>query len=341
MPTALTLDIETAAKLLAWLRETGRIPDDETPEVTVLAGGVSSRAVLLRSAAREWVLKQALSKLRVPVDWFSDVSRVHREASALRWLGELAPEGATPEFVFEDEKTHVVCMKAIPQPHENWKTLLLAGDARTEHVDAFAELIATIHVRSGRRLEELEPELGDQTFFESLRLEPYYRYTATQVPAAAAFLGKLQQETRTVRTTLVHGDYSPKNVLIWNGTLVLVDHEVAHVGDPAFDLGFSLTHLLSKARHLPDARGRFLDASHSYWSRYAAMTEGEPWRTGLEPRIVRHTLACLLARVAGCSQLEYLQPAEKERQRETVLALIEEPAKTIRELIDEWAAALG
>jgi aminoglycoside phosphotransferase (APT) family kinase protein len=196
-------------------------------------------------------------------------------------------------------------------------------------------------VRSGRRLEELEPELGDQTFFESLRLEPYYGYTATQVPAAAVFLEELQAETRAVRATLVHGDFSPKNVLIWNETLVLVDHEVAHIGDPAFDLGFSSTHLLSKARHLPDARERFLDASRRYWSRYSAITEGEAWRAGLEPRVVRHTLACLLARVAGRSQVEYFGPAEKERQQETVLALIEEPPETMAQLVDEWAAALG
>jgi 5-methylthioribose kinase len=335
-----TLDVEDPAQLVAWLRKSERIATDETPDVTILTGGVSSRTVLLRSANREWVLKQALAKLRVPVDWYSDATRVHREASALRWLQDLAPKGAAVEFVFEDEHSHVLCMSAVPQPHDNWKTLLLAGDVRAEHVHAFAEIIATIHVRSGRRLEELEPELGDQRFFESLRLEPYYSYTTTQVPAAAVFLEELQEATRAVRATFVHGDLSPKNVLVSNRRFVLVDHEVAHLGDPAFDLGFSAAHLLSKARHVQHARERLLEASRRYWSRYAALTEQEAWLPGLEPRVVRHALACLLARVAGRSQLEYFEQAEKSRQQETVLTLIEEPPATMAELVDEWAAAL-
>jgi 5-methylthioribose kinase len=335
-----SLDIEQTDELVAWLRANGRLDPDETPEVTVLAGGVSSRAVLLRSDRREWVLKQALAKLRVPVDWFSDPLRVHREASALRWLRDLAPPGSSPEFVFEDAAEHVVCMTAVPFPHENWKAMLLAGDVRAEHVDAFAEILATIHVRSGRRLGELVAEFGDRSFFETLRLEAYYGYAAECVAPAAAFLHELQRDTRDVQATLVHGDFSPKNVLIHAGRLVLVDHEVAHLGDPGFDLGFSTTHLLSKAHHVRDARAAFLDAARRYWAAYDARTAGEPWRDGLEPRAVRHTLGCMLARVAGRSQLEYLSPEEKERQQKLVVALLADPPAEMGQLVDAWQRAL-
>jgi 5-methylthioribose kinase len=336
-----SLDIEQAEDLIAWLRRSGRLDPDETPEVTVLSGGVSSRAVLLRSNRREWVLKQALPKLRVPVEWFSDPMRVHREASALRWLRELAPAGSTPEFVFEDASEHVVCMTAVPLPHENWKTMLLAGDVRAEHVYGFAEILATIHVRSGRRLGELAAEFGDRSFFETLRLEPYYGYAAEQVPPAAAFLHELQRDTREVQATLVHGDYSPKNVLVQGCRLALVDHEVAHLGDPAFDLGFSSAHLLSKAHHVEGARGGFLDATRTYWAAYAARTADEQWRDGLEARAVRHTLGCLLARVAGRSQLEYLGSAEKGSQQELVLALLDDPPGSMGQLVDAWQWAFG
>ena len=300
------LDIEQPAELLSWLRASGWLEPDEEPDVSVLAGGVSSRAVLLRSTRRAWVLKQALAKLRVPVDWFSDPVRVHREASALRWLTTLAPPGSTPAFVFEDSVQHVVCMAAVASPHENWKTMLLEGEVADEQVDRFAEILATIHTRSSTRLDELEPEFGDRSFFETLRLEPYYGYAAEQTPRAATFLLDLQHETRAVRATLVHGDYSPKNVLVHRGRLVLVDHEVSHLGDPAFDLGFSTAHLLSKAHHLPASRVAFLRAAQRYWAGYARRTAGEPWRRELEPRAVRHTLGCMLARVAGRSRLEYL-----------------------------------
>src|SRR5205085_211857 len=108
----------------------------------------------------------------------------------------------------------------------------------------------------------------DTSFFESLRLEPYYAYTAERVPAARAFLNGLIAETRSNPVALVHGDFSPKNILVRSNKLVLLDHEVIHFGDPAFDLGFSLTHLLSKANHLSEHRDRFGKAAIRYWNAY-------------------------------------------------------------------------
>jgi 5-methylthioribose kinase len=50
---------------------------------------------------------------------------------------------------------------------------------------------------------------------------------------------------------------------------------------------------------------------------------------GLEQRAVRHTLGCLLARVAGRSPLEYLAEEELVRQREAVLGLIRNPPGSV------------
>src|SRR6185503_2499871 len=96
----------------------------------------------------------------------------------------------------------------------------------------------------------LQSIFADRTFFEALRIDPYYRAAGIRHPAAGKFYDRLIAETATVQETLVHGDFSPKNVLVREGRLILLDFEVIHFGDPAFDLGFSLTHLLSKAHHL-------------------------------------------------------------------------------------------
>ena len=50
------------------------------------------------------------------------------------------------------------------------------------------------------------------------------------------------------------------------------------------------------------------------------------WAADLETRAVRHTLACLLARVVGRSPLEYLDAAERSRQRECRTAHYASPA---------------
>ena len=337
-----TLDIERPGSLVGYLKATGRLGEDEEPVVSVLAGGVSNRTVLVeRTASGEgWVVKQALPKLRVATDWFSDPERIHREALGLRWLSELAPPGAITPLVFEDHENHLLAMEAVPQPHENWKTMLLDGRLDMDHVEQFGRLLGAIHHGGYERREETARVFDDRSFFESLRLEPYYGYAAERVSAASYFLRALVEETRSRRETLVHGDYSPKNVLVREGRLVLLDHEVIHFGDPAFDLGFSLTHFLSKAHHLPRKRSAFAHAAQLHWSTYRQEVGDLPWTKDLEERAVRHTLGCLLARVAGRSPLEYLVKEELARQREAVLALIQDPPESVPGLVEGFVGRL-
>ncbi|MEO6436807.1 MAG: phosphotransferase [Tepidisphaeraceae bacterium] len=334
------MDIERRDELVAYLRDTGRIAVDETPEVRVLAGGVSNRTVLVKRGpggaggigcgGEAWVLKQALAKLRTKADWFSDPKRVHREALGLRWLEKLAPPGTITPLVFEDHEHHLLAMQAVPEPHENWKTMLLAGGIEADHVEQFAALLASIH-RKSELVEELPQLFDDRSFFESLRLEPYYAYAAEQVPAARDFLHQLIADTRACRTALVHGDYSPKNVLVRDGRLILLDHEVIHWGDPAFDIGFALTHFLSKAHHLPENRERFAAAAMQFCDTYGNCNGAQRGQ---------HTLGCLLARVAGRSPLEYLDDAERRRQQRVVIDLMERSIDNVHDVIEQFVRGI-
>jgi 5-methylthioribose kinase len=327
------MNIEANAELLDYLRRHGHVGGKETPRMTVLAGGVSNRTVLVeREGGPDWVLKQALSKLRVASDWFSSPERIHREALGLRWLSQLTTASSVPQFVFEDHEQHILAMAAVPRPHENWKTMLLRGEIVAEHVRQFGQLLATIHQGAMRRRAELEPVFRDTSFFESLRVKPYYAVTSRQTPAAAEFLDSLIAETRATSLSLVHGDFSPKNILVSEGRLVLLDHEVIHWGDPAFDLGFSQAHFLSKAHHFTAWRTEFARAAHLYWQSYDDLS--------CEQRAVRHALGCLLARVDGRSPLEYLNATERDRQRAAVLRLMAQPPDGIDQLIDQFISCL-
>src|SRR4051794_16334025 len=159
------LDIERPDDLIAYLQQCERITAGELPEVQVLAGGVSNRTVLVtRQSGEAWVLKQALAKLRVKVDWFSDPARIHREALGLHWLEKLAPPGTITPLIFEDPERHVLAMRAVPQPHENWKTMLLAGRLDADHVRQFAAILARMHRSSAESREPLREIFDDRTF---------------------------------------------------------------------------------------------------------------------------------------------------------------------------------
>ncbi|HYF51555.1 MAG TPA: phosphotransferase [Planctomycetota bacterium] len=337
----MALDIEAPDHLIGYLRDTNRIPKSETPRVRILAGGVSNRTVLVeRENGIAWVVKQALEKLRTKADWFSSPMRIHREALGLKWLCSLAPQGTITPLVFEDHELHLLAMEAVPQPHENWKTLLLKGEIDLDHIDQFATLLGMIQRRSHERRSEFSTIFSDVSFFETLRLEPYYAYSAQQVPDAAPFLNKLIEATRAERWTIVHGDYSPKNVLVYKNRLVLLDHEVIHFGDGAFDVGFSLTHLLSKAHHLPKHREKFREAAQRYWQTYTK-TLGTERAGEIEGRCARHTLACLLARAAGRSPLEYLNDEERSRQKRIVVDMMGARCASVSKLIEEFVKRCG
>ena len=333
------INIEDPAQLLPYLRGLGLIGDDDEPDFQVLTGGVSNRTVWVQRQKREdWVIKQALQKLRVPVDWFSDPERIQREAAGLRCLGRIIP-GHVPKVVFNDTQNNILTMTAVPQPHFNWKTALLSGHTDVRFAQSFGELLAKIH-NAALCHPELAEEFAEQRFYEELRLEPYYGYTATQAPKAAPFLTQLIEATRARQYALVHGDYSPKNVLIHRESLVILDYEVIHFGDPAFDIGFSLTHFLSKAHHLPARHDAFLDMASHYWRSYLLELAPHLHDT-VRHLAVQHTLACMLARVAGRSPLEYLDGIEREGQKRIALDLMRQGISEVPDLIEAVGAELG
>jgi 5-methylthioribose kinase len=325
-------DFDALRRYLAYHRATR----GEPVSITKLRGGVSNRAVKVMWAdGTGWVLKQALAKLRVKVDWFSNPDRILVEAKALRWLNRLAPAGTTPAFTFEDPENHLLAMQAIPEGHKNWKSVLLSGQIIPDHFEQFGFLLGAIHRRSAESGPEIRSAFADSTYFESLRLEPYYLYTGHNTPPAMSFLNALAQETLRHKLALVHGDFSPKNTLIYRDKLILLDYEVVHFGDPAFDVGFALTHFLSKANHLPEQRMLLADAAGLFWGTYFKEVAPLAW-DAFESRAVRHTLGCLLARVAGKSLLEYQTLREATRQRDAVLFLMANPPTEIRDLIAEF-----
>lgn len=337
----MTLNIENEAELKRYLNSKGYVRQQEKLQVKILRGGVSNRAVWLqRENGSSWVLKQALEKLRVQVDWFSHPRRIRQEALALEWFAKFCPKGSVPQLIFFDSSEHLLAMKAVATPHENYKTQLLNEIIHLSYFEQLGSLLGSIHTQAEQNLRAVSTAFAEYSFFESLRLEPYYEYTAEQLPTASTFLHQLCHACRSHRYTLVHGDYSPKNILIHEDRLVLLDYEVAHYGDGTFDVGFVMTHLLSKAHHVANARSLLIKGAELFWQAYSTLV-ADKWDADKESRAVDHTLACLLARVHGRSPLEYLNEQEKKLQTKIALELIENRPHRMPELIERFESNLS
>ena len=66
-------------------------------------------------------------------------------------------------------------------------------------------------------------------------------------PELADGIAPLLDELRPDRRCFVHGDYSLKNMLVGPGGNWVLDFEVAHYGNPVFDLGFFLSFVVLSA----------------------------------------------------------------------------------------------
>ena len=89
---------------------------------------------------------------------------------------------------------------------------------------------------------------------------------ASDLEIVAAALQDLIADSWKIQTALVHGDYSPKNMLVRREKIFLIDFEVIHWGDPAFDSGFLLNHLFLKAFHQRSVAEIFIEAAREFWN---------------------------------------------------------------------------
>jgi aminoglycoside phosphotransferase (APT) family kinase protein len=298
---------ETFEAVLAALRAGGRISPAST--VRPLAGGVSSFIAVVDEDSRPRVVKASRHRLAVAQEWTADPRRAHREGAILATLdGQLGPL-RTPKVYHVHEQPPVLELEWIAPPAVSWKAELLAGRVDASVAASLGAGLSVLHQLPVP--DSLDAEAG-AALFESLRLRPYYRTVAAVRPEYAAALRALIGECTSQHPgRLVHGDVTPKNVLVAPSAPVLLDWEVVHSGDPAFDVGMLTAHLLLKACLAgSDAAGPLLAAAAALTASYDGPAE---------PRlIVRHTGAVMLARLWGTSPVEYLTG---ERQREVAARL--------------------
>lgn len=336
----------------AYLRERGWVAGPERVSVRQLAGGVSNEVLYVARpdrVDRDFVLKQARPQLRTSQPWFASIERIWREVEVLHvcerlLLDEAQPESTepgvlvagTPRVLHEDRDNYAFAMSAAPPDHRVWKADLLGGRVQPIIATACGQLLGRLH--AGTWHDSLvAAQLDDRKLYDDLRIDPYYRFTAQAHPAYATAFDELINQTWRERHSLVHADFSPKNLLVFDGGLLLVDFETGHYGDPTFDLGFFLSHLVLKAAYHAPAHDAYLDLTRSFWRSY----EEEMKRVvsaadfaHLQQRAIRHLAGCAWARLDGKSPVDYLHDAaRRDHIRQLCQILLTQPC-------DGWEAVL-
>ncbi len=327
------------ADLADFAREAGLVRPGETPIWTPLAGGVSSDIWRLDAGGRTVCVKRALAKLRVADDWRAPVDRNLYE---WRWFVTVRahfPE-SVPKPIALDEARGVFAMAFLaPADHPLWKARLLVGAADPAFAAQVGARIGQIHAATARD-PVLAARFPTDALFHALRLDPYLLATARRRPEVAPAIEALVARTAATHLALVHGDVSPKNILVGPLGPVFLDAETAWYGDPAFDLAFCLNHLLLKALVAPGARDDLRASFHALAGAYLAQVSWEP-ADALEARAASLLPGLFLARVDGKSPVEYLTAeSQKDQVRRTAIPLLLSPPARLGAVQAAWDATL-
>jgi len=291
--------------------------DPAGAQVEFLAGGVSSTVIRVVVAGDCFVIKQALPQLRAEAAWFSRPERSAIEARCAEVLGDLVP-GSVLRVLRVVPDANAFTMECAPPGSDTWKADLMRGEVDPGVARAAGALLGHIHARSCAR-PALASAFADTSFFRELRLAPYLEHTATRHPELAGELRWLVDRLCDPGICLVHGDYSPKNLLVTPaGDILLLDHEVAHWGQPAFDLAFVLTHLCLKGVHFHEPR--FLDAAADLLAAYRGASTVTDGAAGV--LCARLLAGLMLARVDGKSRVEYLTADDERVVRDLTAGLL-------------------
>jgi 5-methylthioribose kinase len=333
----------TPGNLPSYLLSAGLSDSKDKIAVQELPGGVSNivlQAEWVDNPTRRWVVKQSLGRLRVREEWVSDRERIFREAASIPLLRPILGEGSLPQVIHVDRANYLYIMTAGPRDSIAWKDLLLAGQSDPLVAHSAGCLLSEL-IRNSRSVPLFHELFADRRVFEQLRVDPYYRQAAIRNPDVGNSIQELIRDSWRIQTALVHGDYSPKNMLVSGTTIFLIDFEVVHWGDPAFDAGFLISHLFLKAFRQPLLSRMYIEAVQAFWKALCfEMDIGEI--PTLEAMTVRHLGGLMLARVDGKSPVEYIKDKrDRNRIRRAAKQILRDPPHTIAAVIRMMHDHLG
>ena len=304
----------------------------ENPQVEVLTGGVSNVVLAINTNSQKLVLKQALAELAVSEKWEADQRRAIVEANAIELFNQLSPT-QVPKLIFLDPERFVLVLERVPVGSTVWKSDLLSGVINPDIGAHLGKTLASWH-NFGQTNAQARIKFMEDSLFEQLRIDPFYRLVAAKNPQIEVEIRKLINELEGDKTTIVHGDFSPKNIMVsMDDQVYILDFEVTHVGNPVFDLAFLIAHLLCKFFRAEERLQAKLLANTA-----ATFTREYQKLRPIDPSLAKHAALIALARVEGKSTVNYLSESQQKKLQTFTKSILAASSHTTVEGLFEMSA---
>ncbi|PYF78321.1 phosphotransferase family enzyme [Marinomonas alcarazii] len=229
---------EYFANLACILPTTGEI------KTTLLEEGFSNEAYLI-----DWGESIHLV-LRVPfID--SDIFYINR-ASEMAALKSAAALGLSPAVIWNDQKGAFACQFVV-QPSLDWSVV-----HKDKDVSRIAKSLASSH--QGLPITNHQYAVFEVIEHYLSGIHSYAKKDAVllkEYEYLKSVFSQLAQPNQLFNSVLCHNDLNPKNVLMDNEQLWIIDWEYCGVGDPLFDLA-----VVAKSHNLDERQTMLLMAEY-------------------------------------------------------------------------------
>jgi 5-methylthioribose kinase len=208
--------------------------------LTIIDEGFLNYLFMLKLAGRELVVKYADPQSRKYHGLNLPLVRLRQEARAINWVAKNMDSSCVPRILCNRE--NMIIMHRIPTDYRALRTLLSEGDFSVEVAKQLGTFLGRLHNMSAAS-GEVRNALSDISMLVEFKFRKIYDEVARNF-AIAPQIDNLKKQLLGCRICLVHGDFKADNIFIRQHSILVIDWEQAHFGNPALDLSYVIHYLV-------------------------------------------------------------------------------------------------
>tara|TARA_B100000614_G_scaffold81319_2_gene72882 strand:- start:617 stop:1588 length:972 start_codon:yes stop_codon:yes gene_type:complete len=297
-----------------------------------LTGGVSSEVYHVKTIKNNYCIKRSLKRLLVKKKWIANTNRIKFEYLWLKHCQNILKRNIPNTYEFNNKKKYIVMEYLKTSQYKTLKQLYFNKIININTIRSISKHLYKIHSNSSNYKTKKTFE-GNYKNFYDLRLDPYFNEVGRVYPKYKGYIKKINENYIKHSNTLVHGDFSPKNILVGKNKIIYLDAECCNFGDPVFDLVFFTNHLLIKSIFFKDKSQEFIKLYISFYKEYLSNLSTKNFNSYID-RIIKMTPIMLLSRVDGKSPVEYINKVKiKNIIRKKSFLLLDSKISSLNDII--------
>ncbi|WP_018526608.1 adenylyltransferase/cytidyltransferase family protein [Alkalispirochaeta alkalica] len=217
-----------------------------------------------------------------------------------------------PSFIVKpvcSDENELIIFESAPDEAESLFDWLIEGRSVDEGLFLqVIEKLAQLHNATYNN-DELRARHSNNECFHEIKVGTQC-LKATDDGEIGRLISSFIERSMEIKSVLLHGDFAPKNILVWTRGVLFIDFEESGYSDPALDIGYFIAHIFI---HGIISNNSFLIEMTDFMiKRYASCFSFSRDDIHLVDRINVYVGIFLLSRVNSPAKADYISAAKKD-----------------------------